>query len=217
MSSIVRSIHLSIQQNSWRWKLVNILFSCFKKIKKNQIIGLHIAKYWWSDCSCSIWKVIISRCMLFHIATGSGPSHSWIQFKAISFLTWFNMEKMNKFHYQKKVSRKFSNSCYLKMLKNLSKICSSAKIAPDRKNITSQQLEHLTWSVQKSTTELLQVLCLLLIKTKNGQFLKPERSKKGVLLTPKMACLQFVPNWHPSNTWHAISKVQKHWEYKYSS
>lgn len=33
MSSIVRSIHLSIQQNSWRWKLVNILFSCFKKKK----------------------------------------------------------------------------------------------------------------------------------------------------------------------------------------
>lgn len=29
MSSIVRSIHLSIQQKSWRWKFVNILFSCF--------------------------------------------------------------------------------------------------------------------------------------------------------------------------------------------
>lgn len=35
MSSIVSSIHLSIQQNSWRWKLVNILFSCFKKINKH--------------------------------------------------------------------------------------------------------------------------------------------------------------------------------------
>lgn len=34
MSSIVNSIHLSIQQNSWRWKLVNILFSCFKRINK---------------------------------------------------------------------------------------------------------------------------------------------------------------------------------------
>lgn len=35
MSSIVSSIHLSIQQKSWRWKLVNILFSCFKKINKH--------------------------------------------------------------------------------------------------------------------------------------------------------------------------------------
>lgn len=35
MSSIVRSIHLSIQQKSWRWKLVNILFSCLED-KKSQ-------------------------------------------------------------------------------------------------------------------------------------------------------------------------------------
>lgn len=34
MSSIVRSIHRSIQQKSCRWKLVNILFSCFKKNEK---------------------------------------------------------------------------------------------------------------------------------------------------------------------------------------
>lgn len=39
--------------------------------------------------------------MLFHIATGSAPSHSSIQFKVISFLTCFNMEKINKFHYEK--------------------------------------------------------------------------------------------------------------------
>lgn len=30
MSSMFKSIHLSIQQNSWRWKLVNKRFSCCK-------------------------------------------------------------------------------------------------------------------------------------------------------------------------------------------
>lgn len=39
MSSIFRSIHLSIQQNSWRWKLVNKRFSCCKatKVEKGKI------------------------------------------------------------------------------------------------------------------------------------------------------------------------------------
>lgn len=54
MSSIVRSIHLSIQQNSWRWKLVNILFSCFKKIRKHYRRGLHPATRQHSDCSSSL-------------------------------------------------------------------------------------------------------------------------------------------------------------------
>lgn len=33
MSSMFKSIHLSIQQNSWRWKLVNKRFSCCKATK----------------------------------------------------------------------------------------------------------------------------------------------------------------------------------------
>lgn len=50
MSSMFNSIHLSIQQNSWRWKLVNRRFSCFKfkkrKEKENHVVwgsgGLHV-------------------------------------------------------------------------------------------------------------------------------------------------------------------------------
>lgn len=45
MSSMFKSIHLSIQQNSWRWKLVNRRFSCWslkkkKKRRKGKSCGL---------------------------------------------------------------------------------------------------------------------------------------------------------------------------------
>lgn len=71
----------------------------------------------------------IFRWVLLHTATGSAPPHPWIQFKFTPFLKCFNMEKMNKFHYQKRVSRKLSHSHYLKIMKNVVKICSSSKVA----------------------------------------------------------------------------------------
>lgn len=46
MSSMVKPTHLSIQQKSWRWKLVKIRLSCCrKKIKKR----LKWSKKWWND------------------------------------------------------------------------------------------------------------------------------------------------------------------------
>ena len=42
MSSMFSPIHLSIQQNSWRWKLVKMRFSCCERVGKNDQIFC-----WW--------------------------------------------------------------------------------------------------------------------------------------------------------------------------
>lgn len=36
MSSMVKPTHLSIQQNSWRWKFVKIRFSCWERERKKE-------------------------------------------------------------------------------------------------------------------------------------------------------------------------------------
>lgn len=66
ISSIVSSTHLSIQQKSWRWKLVKILFSCW---------GRQGRWYGWNQYHIinksiiiifTIWKMYVKLHLVFH-------------------------------------------------------------------------------------------------------------------------------------------------------
>lgn len=45
MSSMFKSIHLSIQQKSWRWKLVNKRFSCCEATKEDEEKSLGVSSF----------------------------------------------------------------------------------------------------------------------------------------------------------------------------
>lgn len=79
MSSMVKPTHLSIQQNSWRWKFVKIRFSCCKRKKKfkNAAEGIMLLFYRLVSTLWMKFSTLVCRPHHLNLTVTSLYAHMW--------------------------------------------------------------------------------------------------------------------------------------------